>query len=215
MSYVSSPFLLVLLLSLVGLGSGAAFLSGFKTVIELGSPLGVGLTSCAMSASIFFTIFLKQTTLSITGCEGVTCWRQVVRADGIVCGVAFLLAALAFTLRSKVEGLDTPTAGRSRRASSVYSFGSGAFKELNQEPQSSLKQACTGCIGGLFVFKEPFFWRLAVADVAGLGCGIFVLASARQLWAAFDPTSDDSGTILKVREHSGCACQGVSLLTGA
>ena len=55
------------------------------------------------------------------------------------------------------------------------------------------------------MFRDSFFWRLAVADVAGLGCGIFVLASARQLWASFDPHSDDSALILKVR----CVVWGV------
>ena len=184
----------------VGLGSGAAFLSGFKTVIELGHPLGVGLTSCSMSVSIFLTIAMKNALFDVTHCVGPACWRDVVRLDAVVCGVAFLIAAATFTLRPRVASLSSLDTPRRVRRSSAVSF-SGAFHSIDEQEASTATcaRACENCSGGLFVFKDPFFWRLAVSDVAGLGCGTFLLASARQLWDNFDPASDQSATILTVR----------------
>lgn len=236
LSFTTTPWLLVLELALVGLGSGAAFLSGFKSVIELGNPLGVGLTSCAMSVSIFLTIAMGNALMDSEDCHSPACWRHVVRLDAIVCGLAFLLAGGALSLRWAVPALvaldngsagadtaladhvsedaeaprrrhvsgdsDPSAAGKHRfaerrRRSSAYSLGSASVGRPDRARRGCSK-TCAACYGGLFVFRDLFFWRLALADVAGIGIGVFVLASARQLWSSFDAESNEGPAILKV-----------------
>ena len=102
MSYVGHvPIVFALSYTLVGIGSGATFLSALSTAISLGNAWGIGLVSLCMSLSISFTIVVVNLYKSTAGCYQPQCWVKDVRLLGVVCGACVAVGSIGLALSKK------------------------------------------------------------------------------------------------------------------
>lgn len=166
MSFVTSPVLLLICYALVGIGSGGTYLSALQTSVTLGYSVGIGAVSLCMSLSLNVVITVSNTYANDTGCFENSCWREYVRVYGATCAAAMGIGAIGLYVAGKYHGAQSSGASNRPRKISL---------DLDMPLHRTLR-----------IFRKPFFLACFYSNLMGVGSGVFVVSTARQLWRSFD-----------------------------
>ncbi|PRP89058.1 major facilitator superfamily membrane protein [Planoprotostelium fungivorum] len=176
-TFLSAPWLVILMYILIGFGVGGIFMAALGVSINISSTGGgwtISVVSCGMSLSVAFHVAALKLFKQVSQCNADECWRQYVRFY-LVLLVCIALPGCLILYLYKLSDY-------SHLTEEVDEHGSIQEERVKEKKGDTLLQS-------LKVFKSPFFLSLFLGYFAGVGSSIFILTQTFDIYDEYIPLS--------------------------
>mmetsp|Transcript_32871 Transcript_32871/g.82561 ORF Transcript_32871/g.82561 Transcript_32871/m.82561 type:complete len:553 (-) Transcript_32871:56-1714(-) len=212
MSFCTSStwWLLAILFTLVGFGSGTTFIAALSTSIRMlpnNTGVAVAFTGGAMSLSMAWVGAVIAAYANSQGCALETgdtdCWRGQLRLVALICVMLITPTVYVFWLSDRAR--DTAEEGS---VTVIEDLSSGKSEEFGQI-QLSLEDTHDGShpaalpspqetpvtlLESLRIVLNVFFLILSFSFMVGIGAGLLVVTKTSSLWSSFTMGQHESWT---------------------
>jgi Major Facilitator Superfamily len=206
MSFCTSStwWLLAILFTVVGFGSGTTFIAALSTSIRMlpnNTGVAVAFTGGAMSLSMAWVGAVIAAYANSQECSielgNTDCWRGQLRLVALICALLVIPTIYVFWMADRARATPEETnsitviedlsSGKSDEFGQIQmDFEDGEAAENRDTPAlPSPQETPVGLLESLRIIPNVFFLILAFSFMVGIGAGLLVVTKTSSLWSSF------------------------------
>jgi MFS family permease len=206
MSFCTSStwWLLAILFTVVGFGSGTTFIAALSTSIRMlpnNTGVAVAFTGGAMSLSMAWVGAVIAAYANSQECSielgNTDCWRGQLRLVALICALLVTPTVYVFWMADRARATPEETnsitviedlsSGKSDEFGQIQmDFEDGEAAENRDTPAlPSPQETPVGLLESLRIIPNVFFLILAFSFMVGIGAGLLVVTKTSSLWSSF------------------------------